>query len=215
MDKLKIVAMENNVQVSPSHYGFTDYMSKGRWASLWHQVDEIQGVATDRILEIGPGRGILKAICLTYGIDLETLDFDPDLKPDYVSSVTSMPFKDDHFKVVCAFQVLEHLEFEQSCRAFAEIVRISRGKIIVSLPNARPVWRIQFPIPKIMMFDVLVEKPLWRPPEHMFDGEHYWEIGKKNYPLEKIIGNFSQFANLERHYRNKEFPYHHFFIFNK
>ncbi len=207
--------MTNSVQVNASHYSFKNYMSKGRWASLWHQIDEIHGFATDLILEIGPGSGILKAICQTYGIDLQTLDFDPDLTPDYVSSVTSMPFKDDHFKVVCAFQVLEHLEFEQSCRAFSEMVRICRGRILISLPDVRPVWRIQFPIPKIRMFDTPIEKPLWRPPEHIFDGEHYWEIGKRHYPLEKIIGRFSQFATLERNYRNKDFPYHHFFIFSK
>jgi hypothetical protein len=51
---------------------------------------------------------------------------------------------------------------------------------------------------------------------HKFDGEHYWEIGKKNYPLNKIINdiNLSGFTILKT-YRIIEFKYHRFFILKK
>jgi len=43
------------------------------------------------------------------GLQIETLDFDPDLKPDHVANATNLPFADDAFSVICAFQMLEHV----------------------------------------------------------------------------------------------------------
>jgi len=46
-----------------------------------------------------------------------------------------------------------------------------------------------------------------------FDGEHYWEIGKRGYPLSKIINEIqkARFKVEKTYSRVFENPYHRFF----
>lgn len=54
-------------------------------------------------------------------------------------SAYALPFPDDMFDVVCALEVLEHLE--EPDVALAELARVARGTVIVSVPW-EPVWRV-------------------------------------------------------------------------
>jgi len=87
-----------------------------------------------------------------------------------------MPFKDDAYSVVCAFQMLEHLPYEDSLKAFAEMVRVAKEHVVISLPDAQSVWRFWFHVPKFGEF--WYHMPMfWRKQKkHMFDGEHYWDL---------------------------------------
>lgn len=124
-------------QVNKSHYNFSEYTDKRRWASIWHQVDEICKLSPNTVLEIGPGPGTLKHIMHSLGINVQTVDLDPDLSPDYVASVTQLPIQNCSFDLVCAFQVLEHLPFESSIIAFSEMVRVAKKYVLISLPDAQ------------------------------------------------------------------------------
>ena len=205
--------MENKKQVNKKHYEFDRYLSKGRWASVWHQVDEVIKLTPERVLEIGPGPGVFKQMCQLFGVSVETLDLDPELNPDHVGSATALPFSDATFDTVCAFQMLEHLPYELSLKAFGEMVRVSAQHVVISLPDSRTMWRYQFQIPKIGSHTFLVPRPRLSAPIHEFDGQHYWEINKKGYELDKVINDFSQFATLIQTYRVVDNPYHRFFIF--
>ena len=55
------------------------------------------------------------------------------------ASAYDLPFEDDSFDLVCALEVLEHLERPQD--ALAELARVSRGTMLVSVPR-EPLWRI-------------------------------------------------------------------------
>ncbi|WP_017364171.1 class I SAM-dependent methyltransferase [Methylococcus capsulatus] len=202
-------------QVDKSIYEFHRYMSKERWSSLWHQLDEVQRLDPEKVLEIGPGPGLFKHMATALGIAVETLDFDPELKPDHVASATDMPFEDATYDVVCAFQMLEHLPYEHSLKAFSEMVRVSKRHVVISLPDARGVWRYQIHVPKFGTHPFLVPRPQLRSPEHTFDGQHYWEINKRGYPLSRIVSDLTAHAVLEKTYRIHEMPYHRFFVFKK
>ncbi len=39
---------------------------------------------------------------------------------------------------------------------------------------------------------MLVPLPRLKNPTHKFDGEHYWKIGKAEYPLNKIINEIQK-----------------------
>lgn len=202
-------------QVEKSHYDFRNYMGKGRWNSVWHQLDEITRLLPESVLEIGPGPGLFKTLAKSFGLDVKTLDFDPELNPDYVGSATDIPLSSNSFTVVCAFQVLEHLPYKDSLRAFEEMVRVARRNVVISLPDASVAWRYQMHFPKIGSFDALLQRPFERSDVHVFDGEHYWEINKLGYGLDKLKKDFCSRCHLDRTYRVKENPYHRFFVFSK
>lgn len=204
-------------QVEKEHYKFTRYLSKRRWASMWHQVDEVLAFAPETVLEIGPGPGVFKALISQFGTKVETLDIDPELQPDYVESADNMPFEDGAFDVVCAFQMLEHVPYEVSLAIFCEMARVAKKGIVISLPDAKPAWPYAIYIPKIGTLHFHLNRPRVRPKEHVFDGEHYWEINKAGFPLSRIQSDLEKAAgtSLVRTYRVNENPYHRFFIFTK
>lgn len=204
-------------QVEKSHYEFSKYMTKARWASVWHQLDEVIKSQPENVLEIGPGSGVFKQTASAFGVRVETVDIDPELKPDYVGTADDIPLRDNTFDVVCAFQVLEHMEFETSLKALAEMARVSRKRVIISLPDVTTSWASTITIPKMGVKRIVIPRIAYKPPEHKFDGEHYWEVGKSKYILENIISEFSSISDLKLllTYRVHENQYHRFFIFEK
>jgi SAM-dependent methyltransferase len=207
------MSMEERKQVDKSHYEFDSYMTKPRWNSMWHQLDEVRKLDPRRILEIGSGPGLFKAVATLVGLHVETLDVDPDLKPDHVGSATALPFPDATFDVVCAFQLLEHMPYDLSLKAFEEMSRVSSRHVVISVPDAQVVWRYSVHIPRLGPCDVLLPRPSLRAPEHQFDGEHHWEIGKRGYRLYRIEQDLSARMPMLRSFRVLENPYHRFFVF--
>lgn len=208
--------MNMNTQVARTHYQFGRYMYKRRWISVWHQLDEVVRTGAKTVLEIGPGPGLFKAVGAIFGLDVKTVDIDPALNPDYVASAMQLPLADNTQDVTVAFQMLEHLPYDMSLAAFREMVRVSSRHIIISLPDAREIWFYSIYIPKVGNFRFMLPKPAGKLKEHAFDGQHYWEVNKRGYELEKIINDLTaQGANLARTFRVGENPYHRFFMFEK
>jgi len=202
-----------NKQVESEHYRFASYMNKGRWVSLWHQLEEVQKLSPKNALEIGVGPGFFQTLAKTIDLAVETLDIDPALKPDHVGSATALPFADDTYDLTCAFQMLEHLPYDQSLLAFAEMARVSQRYAVISLPDAKPVWQYSVHIPRVGPKRFLLPRPHLKAPAHEFDGEHYWEIGKRDYPLSRVIADLSQYMRLVTTYRVHENPFHRLFVF--
>jgi ubiquinone/menaquinone biosynthesis C-methylase UbiE len=206
-------------QVEAAHYDFQKYISIGRWNSFYHQIDEIISTNPDSILEIGVGSGLLRMVLKDLiHCNYKSMDIDEDLKPDFIGSVTQMDFSDKQFDVVGCFEVLEHLPYEHYFqKALSEIFRVANKAVILSLPDAGKVIRLQ--IPKICR-QKIIKKPFTKPEEHKFDGEHYWEINKKNYEIDKIIKKINEIGKSNDFYMKKEYriyenPYHHFFILER
>jgi SAM-dependent methyltransferase len=197
-------------------FKFGEYVDKKRWISMYYQVSDVLSRNPSSVLEIGPGPGIFKALVSHFGIAIETVDIYADLQPDYVASATNLPFDNDKYDYVCAFQVLEHLEYDEAVRVFGEMVRVTKKHIVLSLPDARTIWPYFFYIPRYGHISVSIPKPQLRPEINKFNGVHYWEINKQGYPLSRIINDFSaRGAKMMRTYRVAENPYHRFFIFEK
>ena len=207
----------NIKQVDKSHYAFGRYVHKRRWSSVWHQLDEVMKLEPNRVLEVGPGPGLFKAVAGALGVAVETLDLDPELEPDHVASVFEMPFADRGFDVVCAFQMLEHLPFEHSLEAFQEMARVADKAVVISLPDAATRWPVSIHVPKIGVVTFSIPKPRLAAPKHTFNGEHYWEINKAGYPLKRVSDALLSAAPVEltRTFRVPDFPYHRFFVFRK
>lgn len=204
-------------QVDKSHYGFHSYMNKRRWASIWHQLDEVIAHSPSSVLEVGPGSGIFKNAARAFGLDVQTLDIDPELNPDHVAPATAIPMKDRAVDVSCAFQVLEHMPFETSMQALKEMCRVTGRAVIISLPDVKTSWPFTLTLPRLGTLRFVLPRPWFKPQPHDFNGEHYWEINKKNYSLAYITSEISANApdfNL-RTYRVHEHQYHRFFILER
>lgn len=207
--------MMSKKQVNKEHYDFRRYMAQTRWNSLWSQLDEVQNLNPASVLEVGPGPGLFKSNGAQFGLNIETVDIDPELKPDHMGSVTELPFSDDTFDVVCAFQVLEHLPYEDSLTAFAEMVRVSKHHVVLSLPDVRKVWRFRIDLPGLFTLKKMTGRPFFKPEPHIFDGQHYWEISKQEHPLQRVESDFKAHAALQKSYQLYDNPYHRFMVFGK
>lgn len=204
-------------QVDKTHYEFSRYMSRQRWASMWHQLDEVLAFEPESVLEIGPGPGVFQAVAKRFVPRVETLDLDPELQPDHLASAEAMPFEDGAYDVVCAFQMLEHVPYKTSLNIFRDMVRVARKGVVISLPDARRAWPYSFYIPKLGTVYFHLPLPRLHPKEHVFDGEHYWEINKAGYALSKIVKDLENVGgvSISKTYRVDENPYHRFFVFKK
>ena len=203
-------------QVHPDHYFNEVYEGKGRFISYWHQIDEIISINPRKILEIGVGSGFVSRYLKERNINVTTLDIDKRLNPVITGSVLNLPFKENSFDIIVCCEVLEHLEYEKFYSSVLEISRVSRAYVILSMPDVSRVSRFSIQVPVIGDLKLLIPIPRFRKLKHKFDGEHYWEIGKKGYPIKKIINDIQRTGMyVEKTYRIFEYPYHRFFLLKK
>jgi ubiquinone/menaquinone biosynthesis C-methylase UbiE len=195
-------------------YFSEEYNDSKRWMSYWRQIKEVLAFKPQAILVVGKGNDLVSEYLKLKNIKVVTLDIDEDLKPDVAASVVKMPFNDRQFDAVLCAQVLEHLPYEDFDRALLEIYRVSRSGAVISLPHFGPAIRFLLKIPFLSELRFILKLPY--PIKHQFKGEHYWEIGKRGYPLRRIRNDIKKSGFIiERDFVVFENPLHHFFILKK
>ena len=189
------------------------YDTKGRFCGYWHQIDEIISIKPKTILEIGIGSGFVTSYLKNRGFNIVSIDILQDLNSDTVGSVLDLPFGDETFNSVSCCEVLEHLPYSEFNRALSELHRVSQRYVILSLPDDTSIYKFDIQLSKIMLVKKSFLNPFHKSKKHYFDGHHYWEIGKTNFSLEKIISEIRQ-AKFEiiNSYRVFERPFQRFFI---
>ncbi|MCL7388297.1 MAG: class I SAM-dependent methyltransferase [Thaumarchaeota archaeon] len=203
-------------QVEPEHYFRPGYLSKGRFISWWHQINEIVNSMPSSILEVGIGPGLVAYYLTKMGFKVTTMNIDERLGSDMVGSVLAIPCSDNLYDLVPAFQVLEHLPYEDFPKALCEIHRVTRRYAVLSLPDCTRAYRFEVQIPKVGDFKILLPLPRLRAPIHRFDGQHYWEIGKAGYPLRRVLEDIRRSSfRVIKCYRVFEMPYRRFFVLAK
>lgn len=204
------------LQLAPNHYFNKSYDTKERFISYWHQIHEIIKLDPNKVLEIGIGNGFVSKYLKGRKIKITTLDIDKRLNPDVVGSVLRLPFANESFGVVACYEVLEHLPYEDFPKALSEIHRVSNSYAVLSVPDSTRAYRLDIQIPKIGELRKLIQLPRLRVPKHQFNGQHYWEIGKDEYNLQKIMGKIRNADfELKKTYRIFEMPWHRFFVIEK
>lgn len=196
------------------NYFAADYDDKRRWASYWYQIKEILDFNPKIVLIIGKGNGLVSEYLKLAGIKIVVLDIDETLKPDVIASVLKMPFANNEFDAVLCAQVLEHLSYEDFFKAISEIRRVAKTGAVISLPHFGPAIRFLFKFPLFSEIKFMIKLPY--PKKHQFNGEHYWEIGKRAYSLKKIKKEIIKSGMvIEKDYIVFENPLHHFFVLKK
>ncbi len=198
-------------QVDKTHYDFSRYAFEGRFVSYYYQLREALALSPQSILEVGVGDKVFGSfIKNNTTVSYLSVDVAADLRPDVVGSVLALPFPDKSHDVVCAFEVLEHLPFEQFDKAVSELARVARTHVVLSVPHFGPMLSFSLKIPFLPHLHFAFKLPF--PKKHEFNGQHYWEVGKQGYPLSLIRQKLSTQGRLVKDFVPFGNPYHHFFV---
>jgi ubiquinone/menaquinone biosynthesis C-methylase UbiE len=201
---------------SKKHYAFDKYINKQRWMSFYYQLSEITKRNPSSILEIGIGSGVLGTLLMLFGFHYESADNDESLNPCYLASVLSIPLPDEKYDLVCSFQTLEHLPYENFIPALKEMRRLTKKYVLLSLPDYQVCYPYSIYIPRYGSFNFNIPKPILKKHKHKFDGKHHWEINTDGYELSRIKSDIiSSELNIDYTYNSPEFPYHRFFCLSK
>jgi ubiquinone/menaquinone biosynthesis C-methylase UbiE len=204
------------IQISIDHYYIDSYDSKARFCSYWHQINEIIKLRANKILEIGIGNGFVSEYLKKRKLNVITIDIDQHLQPDIVGNIVKLPFKSNYFDSLICYEVLEHLPYVNFHDALLEINRVTNKFVTLSLPDINPTLRCFIKFPKFNEIRICIPIKRFITSIHKNGGDHYWEIGKKGYSLNKIIADIrSAGFKIEKTYRVFENPYHRFFLLNK
>ena len=116
----------------------------------WHRICYVHD-AMDRggaVLDVGVGAGqflnllgISNRFESVVGIDRITFNKYIELTPSVsveTASVDALPFEDDSFDVVTCMEVLEHVPDEVFSAGLAELRRVCRGQLLMTVPYKEP-----------------------------------------------------------------------------
>lgn len=171
-----------------SMYNTSDfkYDHQSRWLSYLYQIRFAVAGNSKKILEVGIGNGTTSQYLKKAGYNVTTVDYEQKLNPDVVADVTNLPFGDKTFDNVLCCEVLEHLPFTEFPKALAELARVSKKYLYITVPDHRRMpFKFSFKLPFLNEY-VLAPRFDFKT-KHVFDNFHYWEIGKKGYSLSRLI----------------------------
>ena len=178
------------VKRDKSHY-CQKYDDLPRFISYFYQIDIARKLQPKNILEVGIGNGTVTSYLRQQGFQIVTCDFDKSLEPDFIADIRKLPFKDASFDVVLAYEILEHLPWEDVDKALNELARVSKKNVVISLPYASLAFECVLRLPLLYsligksFIDLKFHIPKFFQRIH-FNGEHYWEIGWRGFALSRI-----------------------------
>ena len=145
--------MKDDFYEKYAHYQIDHWWFVGRKKIILSLLSRFFGEETGSrsILDIGCGTGVmldsLQRYGKTVGVDMSDrallLSNKITSTPLLQAEFTSLPFKDQSFDLVCAFDVLEHLDHDSAC--VQEAYRLCRpgGSVLVTVPAFQFLWGIQ------------------------------------------------------------------------
>lgn len=202
-------------QIESSHYDFKKYMHMSRWSCYYIQIKKTLALEPKTVLEIGPGDGLYGWYMEKNSITYTSADHADDISSNVKVNLgfEKLPFPDNSFDVVSAFQVLEHIPYDKVPFALAELLRVSKKYVFLDIPQYGKHVQFLLKIPLVPRIAKHVVLPF--PIKHIWDGFHYWEIGKKGYAPSKFRALVQETATVVEEFSIIENPKERFYIITK
>jgi len=201
------------LQVPADHY-LGSYLNLPRMITYWYQAAAVRDGGGRDVLEIGLGMGLTTWILRRWGLNVATLDLDPALEPTCTGDIRAMPFADDSFDTILAAEVLEHLPFDQFAACLNELRRVTRRRVVITLPCAMVGFHVGLNLPILEPMFVALGFRQWTRPR--FDGQHYWELDRRGYPKRRIRRALREAGfSIFKEFRPGLSLYNYFFVLEK
>jgi SAM-dependent methyltransferase len=207
---------EREKKLSKDIYFSENYFSMHQLSSLIHQLNHIYKLKPSSVLEIGIGNGFVSSFLRKAGIDVFTVDINPNLSPDIVSPISELPSKlvEKKFDLVVCCEVLEHMPFEDFEKSI-KIFKLYSENLFLTLPSYDAWFGISgfLKLPKylnLFQFGFKINKK-----KNLIESEHFWELGSCRETSRKNIKEIlsSQYNYIE-HGTFELNCYHEYYICN-
>jgi hypothetical protein len=212
------MSKEFQIQVDALHYK-ENYDDLNRFISYFHQINLIKKTGSKNILEVGVGNKTVLSYLKNQGYNVTSCDFDKSLNPDYIADLRKLPFRENSFDCVVAYEILEHLPFSDFSKSISQLHFVSSKYVLISVPYSSIFFEFIFRFPfvdkifKKSLGYIRLSVPFY---SHKFLGdEHYWELGRKGYSLSKIKKKLRKYFQILKIYRPPLCPHHCFFVLKK
>ncbi|MDP6666975.1 MAG: methyltransferase domain-containing protein [Dehalococcoidia bacterium] len=190
------------------------------------------GDSVDSILEIGPGSGYFSSIAKSLGYDIKTADIKSETDPDYRGDFREVDIP-EKFDLVAAFEMLQHLPYQELPATLEKIASLSNRYVLISVPARVHRLELTVEIPRVLTPRRLglgwLQGPhtllkTWEWPRSVGPSEvdwegredywnpHYWEIGRKNHPRSRFLGDIQASGLTVLWYKYNPRHTHHLFV---
>ena len=195
-------------ELSKDLYFGDAYFEWRQLSSMCQQLIEINKLKPKTLLEIGKGNGFVCDFLKKSGIEVTTLDINPNLEPDIVGSITDLDqyFSPGQFDCILCSEVLEHIPLVHFEPSLKQMAAISRKNVVITLPvfqRSLLDFQARFKIGKMKHREMGLRIPFKG--KGMFAG-HHWEI---NHSKEtKISRNKRARSSNSKNNRKRYHPLH-------
>jgi len=209
-----------STQVPEGYYLKKKYNDLERFISYFYQIETVTSLPVKNVLEIGIGTKVTADYLKNLEIKVTTCDFDQNLNPDVLGDVRDLTVPDNSFDAVLAFQILEHLPFDDFSKALNELKRVSLKYVVISLPFRSAYFElvVKFPFIRTLLkknfLDLTLRKGV-KFPGFASSSQHYWEIDQHQYKLKQIKKILSRDFIILRDFSPVLDKYHYFFVLKK
>lgn len=194
-------------KITFSHEWTYELESPLHWRLYWHQLNLVLNLsdvsASEKIIEIGIGSGLMSNYLKRKGYNVTTVDIDKNKNPDIVANIIEddIPISD----VYLAFEILEHIPFDAVEKVLLKLKKNKVREIIFSIPHAYKTYlycNIWLPY--------IGEKTIHigRKRKYINTENHHWEIGINGITQQKIDELFKKNnyrIDYSNRYRNHQF----------
>lgn len=209
---------EEEATIPQERYFNESYFRRKQFDSLISQILTVHKLSPNKILEIGPGNGIVSYILRKSGREVTTFDINESLSPDVVGNLTEIDtiFAHESFDLILCAEVLEHLPFEHFEPILAMYRDITRKHVIITLPRNHHILLDFTARLKLPYIPYLKTNIFWRLPNRQKWSGHHWEVDfAPAYSLKSLLAIMSKYFKVVDCHLDKRNRSHQFFILEK